>query len=100
MIYLLVLVPATALTIGGYFTLFLSGRSEGGMRAFGRYLGIWAFTLAVLLILGAIFAARHGGHQCPMWMHGMHSHSGAHDFGPPADEPPEAPAAPPAAPHG
>ena len=71
MIYLLVLLPATALTIGGYFALFLSGRSEGRMRTFGRYLGYWAFMLAALLILGAIFAAGHRGHQCPMWMHGQ-----------------------------
>src|SRR5438045_4288817 len=101
MIYLLVLLPATALTIGGYFALFLSGRSEGGMRTFGRYLGYWAFTLAALLGLAAIFAAAHGRHQCPMWMHGMHKQTSGspHDFGRPADGPPEAPTVPPDAPH-
>ena len=72
MIYFLALLPATALTIAGYFALFLSTRSEGGMRSFGRYLGFWAFTLAALIILGAIFAAAHGHRQCPMsWRHGM-----------------------------
>jgi hypothetical protein len=64
-IFLLALIPATALTIGGYFVMFLSNRSEGGMRTFGKYLSFWAFTLAALVILGAIFAAasmhrRHG----------------------------------------
>jgi hypothetical protein len=99
MIYLLVLLPATALSIGGYVALFLSARSEGRMRTFGRYLGYWAFTLAVLLVLGAIFAAGRGGHQCPMWMHGMHKQMNApRDFGPPSDGPSEAPTAPP--PHG
>jgi hypothetical protein len=101
MIYLLVLLPATALTIGGYFALFLSGRSEGRMRTFGRYLGYWAFMLAALLVLGAIFAAGHRGHQCPMWMHGMHKQTSGslQDFGRPADSPSEAPATPPSNPH-
>jgi hypothetical protein len=71
-IYLLALLPATALTIAGYFVLFLSTRFEGGMRSFGKYLGFWAFTLAALIILGAIVAAAHGHRHCPMsWHHGM-----------------------------
>ena len=89
MIYLLVLLPATALTVAGYVALFLAGRSEGGMRAFGKYLGYWAFTLAALLVLGAIFAAAHGGHHCPMWMHGMHERMlGPRPDGLPAEAPP------------
>src|ERR1700730_6866754 len=73
MIYFLALLPATALTIAGYFVLYLAGRSEGALRTFGKYLGFWAFTLAGLLILGAVFAAAHGGHHCPVFgMHGMH----------------------------
>ncbi len=66
MIYFLALIPATALTIAGYFVLFLSNRSEGAFRTFGKYLGFWAFALAALVVLGAIFAAAHGGHHCPM----------------------------------
>lgn len=100
MIYLLVLLPATALTIGGYFALFLSGRSEGGMRTFGRYLGYWAITLAALLILGAIIAAGHRGRQCPIWMHGLHKQSSPRDFGPPSDAPSEPPTALPGAARG
>jgi hypothetical protein len=91
MIYLLVLLPATALTIAGYVALFLSARSEGRMRTFGKYLGVWAFTLAALLVLGAMFAAAHGGHHCPRFgMHGMHERM---------PSPTEAPTAPPPAPH-
>jgi hypothetical protein len=72
-IYLLALLPATALTVAGYFVLYLSSRSEGALRTFGRYLGFWAFTLAGLVILGALFAAAHGGHRCPGYgMRGMH----------------------------
>jgi hypothetical protein len=83
MIYFLALIPATALTIGGYFVLFLSNRSEGAFRAFGKYLGFWAFTLAALVILGSIFAAaahgRHygcmmGGSDMPERMHGFWPH--------------------------
>ncbi|MGC1523502.1 MAG: hypothetical protein WA803_18300 [Steroidobacteraceae bacterium] len=67
MIYFLALLPATALCIAGYFVLFLSNRSEGSFRTFGKYLGFWAFTLAALVVLGAIFAAAHGHrHHCPM----------------------------------
>jgi hypothetical protein len=99
MIYFLALIPATALTIAGYFVLFLSNRSEGSFRAFGKYLGFWAFTLAALIVLGAIFAAAHGCHRhyCPM-MPGMygHMHPGGGESGGPENG---APQAPPAAPN-
>jgi len=73
MIYFLALLPATALTIAGYFVLFLSNRSEGALRTFGKYLGFWAFTLAGLVILGAIFAAAHARHHgCMMGGPGMY----------------------------
>jgi heme A synthase len=90
MIYLLVLLPATALTVAGYVALFLSARSEGVMRRFGKYLGYWAFTLAGLLVLGTMFATAQGGHHCPIF--GMH---GTHERMP---NPTEAPTAPPPAP--
>jgi hypothetical protein len=67
MIYFVALLPATGLVVGGYVVLFLAGRSEGAFRTFGRYLGFWAFTLAGLVILGAIFAAAH-------FRHGMREH--------------------------
>ena len=63
MIYLLALLPATALAIAGYLALFLSARSAGGMQTFGKLLGFWAFTLAALVILGALFAAAHHRHH-------------------------------------
>ncbi len=93
MIYFLALLPATALTIAGYFVLYLSARSEGALRTFGRYLGFWAFTLAGLVILGSIFAAAHGHRHCPFFaMHGMHERmhgswppEGGPQHGPPAD---------------
>jgi len=72
MIYLLALLPAPPFAVAGYFVLFISARSEGALRTFGKYLGFWAFTLAGLVILGAIFAAAHGRHHCPFGMHGVH----------------------------
>jgi hypothetical protein len=73
MIYFLALIPATALSVAGYFILYLSNRSEGAFRTFGKYLGFWAFTLAGLVVLGAIFAAAHGGHHGAMvTARGMH----------------------------
>ena len=104
MIFLLALIPATALTVAGYVALFLSHRSEGALRTFGRYLGIWAFVLAALVALGGMFAAGHlrahgawgphSGMHCP-WM-------GERPEGPRSEsremlrEPPPPPAAQPA----
>src|ERR1700704_71125 len=108
MIYFLALLPATALTIAGYFVLYLAARSEGALRTCGRYLGFWAFTLAGLIILGSIFAAAHGHRHCPFFgMHGMHERMDGQwppeerpAVGvPPAPAPAPAPAPPPPAPH-
>jgi hypothetical protein len=105
MIYFLALLPATALTIAGYFVLFLSNRSEGSFRTFGKYLGFWAFTLAALVVLGAIFAAAHGGHRhhCPMMGEpGMYGHmhpGGGESGGPENGAPPAAPNPPASSPH-
>jgi hypothetical protein len=86
MIYFLALLPATALTIAGYFVLYLAARSEGTLRSFGRYLGFWAFTLAGLIVLGAIFAAAHHRHYCPHF--GMHERMhGPGPDGPGSDAP-------------
>jgi len=114
MLFLLALIPATALTVGGYVALFISSRSEGSLRTFGRYLGIWAFVLAGLVALGGMFAAGHmhrvhgemwggpGGPHCPfmqgrdddrMWERRERMEPGG---GParPAAAPPETPAPP------
>jgi hypothetical protein len=98
-IYLLALLPATALTIGGYLVLYLSSRSEGALRTFGKYLGFWAFTLAGLVILGALFAAARGGHGCPGYgMRAMHGGRHCPWAAAPAAAPGTNPASPAAAP--
>ena len=119
MIFLVALIPATALTVAGYVALFLSHRSEGALKTFGRYLGIWAFALAGLVVLGGMFAAGHlramhqgmwdrpGGMHCPwmerrdddrMWERREHGEPGAGPGSPaaPAEAPPPGAAAPPA----
>lgn len=72
MIYFLALIPATALTVAGYIVLYISGRMEGGLKTFGKYLSFWAFTLAALVILGAIFAAAHHHRHAGPFGRGMH----------------------------
>ena len=69
MFALLLLIPATMLTVAGYVVMVLSNRSEGRLKSFGHYLGIWVFVLAGLIVLGGIVAAsRHHGR----WGHNMH----------------------------
>jgi hypothetical protein len=99
-IFLLALLPATALTVAGYVALFLSARCSGAMHSFGKFLGFWAFTLAGLVILGALFAAAHYRHH---GMHGMHcpwiTEPGMRPAPPPGAPEPQGPppqAAPPA----
>jgi hypothetical protein len=98
MIYFLALIPATALTVAGYCVLYVAQRSEGSFRSFGKYLGFWAFTLAGLVLLGAIFAAAHANRYGPM-MHARGDHGMMHRpwmgdgrfHGPGFGEPPAAP---------
>jgi hypothetical protein len=76
MICLLALIPATMLAVAGYAVLYLAHRTDGNLKAFGRFLGFWAFTLAALLLLACLFLAAHGGrmhsmmmmHACPLQM--------------------------------
>jgi hypothetical protein len=88
-IYLLALLPATALMIAGYFVLFLATRSDGALRSFGRYLAFWAFTLAGLVMLGALFAAAHAHHH-----HGWREHCPWGGPAPPGLRPAPPPAVP------
>ncbi len=98
MIFLLALIPATMLTVAGYAVFYLAHRSEGNLKAFGRVLGIWAFTLAGLLVLCCLFLAAHAGrmhsmmmlHGCPM----MQDRSSPMPWGEPPPGNPPPPAAP------
>jgi hypothetical protein len=74
----------------GYVVFYISARSEGGLKTFGRYLGFWAFTLAGLVILGALFAAAH--HRLrPMCPPGEMGRYGYAPHAPPGLQAPPAP---------
>jgi hypothetical protein len=86
-IFLLALIPATGLTVAGYVVLYLSARSEGRQRTFGRYLGYWAFTLAALVLIGALLAAVH--HHRHAGMFGAHCPWQEHRELPGGTQPPD-----------
>ena len=64
MCFFVSLIPATFFLILGYFVLFASARSEGGIRTFGRILTVWIFVIAALLPIGGAVVALSG--ECPM----------------------------------
>ena len=46
--------PATVWAVVGYFILFSSTKTEGGVQTFGRVLAIWVFVIAVFFpVMGA-----------------------------------------------
>jgi len=59
MIYFPGAAAGTALTIRRLFCSLSFRAAREAHCGFGKYLGFWAFTLAGLLILGAVFAAAH-----------------------------------------
>jgi hypothetical protein len=96
MIFFIALIPATMLSIAGLVALFVSQRSEGLLRNVGRYLGFWAFTLAVLVVLASVIAAArlHRMHGVGLRYHPMAGPSAPGPRGPPPGAPanPESPA--------
>jgi len=46
--------PATIWVVVGYFILFSSTKTQGGVQMFGRVLAIWVFVIAALFpVMGA-----------------------------------------------
>ena len=58
------LIPATFFVTLGYFVLYASARSEGGIRTFGRILAVWIFLIALLPPIGGAVVTFSG--ECPM----------------------------------
>ena len=58
------LIPATLWLIVGYFVLFASTKSDGGVRTYGRIPAIWTFIIAVSIPLVALYVSVSG--MCPM----------------------------------
>jgi hypothetical protein len=64
MCFFVSLIPATFFLIIGYFVLFASARSEGGIRTFGQILAVWIFVLAAVFPIAGAVVALSG--ECPM----------------------------------
>ncbi len=58
------LFPATICLIVGYFVLFSSTKTEGGIQKFGWVLSTWVFVIATLIPLMGLFVTFSG--LCPM----------------------------------
>src|SRR5579871_855735 len=58
---LLLLLPATGLTIAAYIALYIAGKSEGGMRSFGKILGVWTLLIAAIIAVGGLTSPFFGG---------------------------------------
>lgn len=72
MFFLFSLIPTTLVVILGYFILFSSNKTEGGVKTFGQILAAWVFILAALLpIAGA--CATYSGFSPMDAMRSMHS---------------------------
>ena len=56
-----ILFPATAIAVAGYVVLYFAGRSDGGMKTFGRLLGGWTLLMAALLVVGVATKPLFGG---------------------------------------
>lgn len=57
------LIPATMIVTIGYFVLFSSGKTEGGISKFGQILAIWIFVIALLPPLAGAYVTLSG--LCP-----------------------------------
>ncbi len=58
------LIPATMFVTIGYFVLFSSGKTEGGVSKFGQILAIWIFVIALLPPLAGAYMTLAG--LCPI----------------------------------
>jgi Mn2+/Fe2+ NRAMP family transporter len=56
LLFAISLLPATIFAVIGYFVVFASTRSEGGIKRFGQYLGGWVLFLAAFTALGGAVA--------------------------------------------
>jgi len=58
------LFPATIWLVIGFFVLFASTRSEGGLKKFGKALAIWVFVIAAFFPLCGAYVTLAG--LCPI----------------------------------
>jgi hypothetical protein len=66
------LIPATLWVVLGYFILFSSTKTQGGVKTFGRILAIWVFILAALFPVAGAYVT-YAGLSPIETMRSMHS---------------------------
>lgn len=66
------LIPATLAVVLGYFILFSSTKTQGGVKAFGQILATWVFILAAIIPLAGVYAT-YAGFSPADAMRSMHS---------------------------
>lgn len=66
------LIPATLGVVLGYFVLYVSTQSQGGMKLFGQLLAVWILALAALAPLAGAYAT-YSGFSPFETMRSMHS---------------------------
>jgi hypothetical protein len=66
-------IPATFWVVVGYFVLFSSTKTQGGIRTFGRILATWIFIIAAILPMTGAYVTLAG--LCPIeaMMEAVHS---------------------------
>ena len=64
MCFFISLIPATFWVIVGYFVLFSSSKTNGGIKIFGRALAVWIFVIAAAIVVAAAYVTVAG--LCPI----------------------------------
>ena len=64
MCFVISFIPATVWAIIGYLVLFSSTRAEGRVQTLGRFLAMWAFFIAVCILLAGAYITFAG--ICPL----------------------------------
>jgi hypothetical protein len=67
------LIPATLVVVLGYFVLFSSTKTQGGVKAFGQILAAWVLILAAFFPLAGAYATFTGVPSIGEMMRSMHS---------------------------
>jgi hypothetical protein len=64
MCFIFSLIPATIFTVIGYFVLFSSTKTEGGVQKFGQILAIWVLIVALFFPIMGLYVTLSG--LCPI----------------------------------
>jgi len=67
------LIAATLFVVLGYFILFSSTKTQGGVKTFGQILAVWVFILAAVFPMAGGYATYVGLPPIGAMMRSMHS---------------------------